>query len=95
MVTIADIIGSNSTVPILFPTGSAAVWMQVIVTGSGTVRLGDSTVNSTNGLPLAAGAGFFSVPVAGHLNTYRSSEFYAYIPIGGTLSVGIKEAPLS
>jgi hypothetical protein len=90
MKTIADYTGANATVQILFPAGLAAWWVQFIVGGTGTVRLGDSTVSSSQGLPLAAGGGFYVTPVGDYL-CYQSGEFYAYIPSGATLSVGFKE----
>lgn len=91
MVTLTDLAGSNTTVPITFPSGFGAWWVQFIVTGTGTVRLGDSTVTSSKGLPIPAGGGQYVAPAGGHSNFYGSGEFSAYIPTGATLSVAIKE----
>jgi hypothetical protein len=92
MISLIDITGAGTTVPIAFPTGFAAWWVQFIVTGTGTVRLGDSTTTSGKGLPIVSGAGMFTPIASGEANFYHSNEFYAYIPTGATLSVGIKEA---
>lgn len=84
MVNLADIAGAGATVQITFPV--PAKWIQVIASGVGTIRVGDSTTTSSKGLPLASGTGQMLPPI-GIKNHYQSGELYAYIPNGATLSV--------
>ena len=84
MKTLADITGDNAVHQIFLP--EPARWVQVAVTGSGTVRLGDSTVSSTRGLPLVAGAGQM-LPSRGGLLRYQQEALYVYVPSGATVSV--------
>jgi hypothetical protein len=94
MTPLADFVGAGSTQVINFPAGFAAAWVQFIVSGTGTVRLGGNAATglatASLGLPLAAGAGMYTTPAAGFY-AYKSGEFSAYIPSGATLSVGFKE----
>lgn len=89
MNNLADLVGANSTVPLTSPNITAR-WVQMIVSGAGTVRVGGSTVSATLGLPVAAGGGmFFPVLSQDHHSTspYGLAGIYAYIPSGATLSV--------
>jgi hypothetical protein len=86
MTAFADIAGDNGTHSITF-TGQAR-WVQFIVAGAGTVRIGGaSSTSSTVGLPVAAGGGYCTPS----LSFYYSGEFSAYVPTGATLSYAIKE----
>ena len=82
---IADIAGDNAVHLLSF--GNVAVrWIQFAVTGSGTARIGSSSVGTGRGIPVAAGGGFF-LPPLGALQLY-GNQIYAYVPTGATLSVG-------
>ena len=104
MVTMPDIAGANATVQIALVTSangipygtlagapSPARWVQFVVTGSGTVRIGDSLTSASRGIPLTAGQGLCTSPYSSGSLAYQSGEFYAYIPSGTTLSVAYKE----
>lgn len=86
MLNLADIAGAGTTVQ-LSATNIQAKWVQFIVSGSGTVRIGQSTVTANFGLPIPSGGGLF-LPWPGQLNPYGLGATYAYIPAGATLSVG-------
>lgn len=86
-----DIVGDNATHPLIAVASAArASWIQIIVTGSGTVRIGDSTASSTVGLPVAAGGGFM-LPYRGQLTTYSLREVQVYVPTGATVSAAYGE----
>jgi hypothetical protein len=89
MQNLADIVGVNAVVQIASPNITAR-WVQFIVTGVGTVRVGGSSVSSTLGLPVAAGGGMF-LPVQSQdgssTSPYSLAGLYAYVPTGATLSV--------
>ena len=89
MNNLPDIVGTGTTVQIATPNITAR-WIQFIVSGTGTVRIGGSTVSATLGLPVPTGGGFFlPVQAVGHDTApYSLSGIYAYIPTGATLSVG-------
>ena len=90
MEDLPDIVGSNATAPLANPNVTAR-WVQFIVTGAGTVRLGGPSAGPTRGLPIPAGAGFL-MPVqtqdGGSTSPYSLREINAYVPTGATLSVG-------
>lgn len=90
MNNLADIVGAGATVPLTTPNITAR-WVQLIVSGAGTVRYGGASVTATLGLPIPAGAGQF-LPVlsqdAGSTSPYSLGGIFAYIPVGATLSVG-------
>lgn len=89
MNNLPDIVGAGTTVPLCSPNITAR-WVQYIVSGAGTVRIGGSNVSATLGLPVAAGGGMFQ-PVlsqdARSTSPYSLGGIYAYIPVGATLSV--------
>lgn len=85
MLNLADIAGANTTVALTTPNITAR-WVIVYVSGAGTVRLGGSTVSSTLGLPVVAGASMF-FPYSGRDFCYSIGAIYAYIPAGATVSV--------
>ncbi len=60
--------------------------LQLIVTGSGTCRIGDSNTSSARGLPIAAGAGMF-YPYFGQFALNALGSVYLYVPVGATASV--------
>lgn len=89
MENLADIVGSNVTAALANPNITAR-WIIMVVSGSGTVRVGGPSVTSTLGLPIPAGAEF-QFPVlsqdAGSTSPYSLREINAYVPTGATLSV--------
>lgn len=89
MVNLADIAGANTTVPIQ-TSNATARWIDFVVTGTGTVRIGgDATTSATKGLPVPTGSGYTTPPLldVGGAPAYSLASFYAYIPTGATLSV--------
>ena len=90
MQNLPDIVGSGIVVQITSPNLTAR-WVQFIVSGAGTARIGGASVSATLGLPVTAGAGMFlPVQTADGFSTspYSLAGLYAYIPIGATISVG-------
>lgn len=89
MNNLPDIVGTNATVQITSPN-ICARWIQLIVSGAGTVRIGGASVTATLGLPVAAGGGMF-LPVlsqdANSTSPYSLAGIYANIPSGAILSV--------
>ena len=89
MENLADITGANATAAVATPNITAR-WVQFIVSGAGTVRIGGSDTSATVGLPVAAGGGLF-LPVqsqdSGSTSPYSLREINAYVPTGATLSV--------
>lgn len=89
MLNLADITGAGTTVQLASPN-ILCRWVQFIVGGAGTVRIGQSTVSATLGLPIPAGGGMFlPVQTADGQSTspYGLAGIYAYVPVGATLSV--------
>lgn len=93
VIPIADIAGTGAVVPFSGTiVGQTAIWVQVVCTGTGTARLGSTTVApaANIGVPCAAGGSFFypAVPVSpGVFSRYDLSTLTALIPSGLTLSV--------
>ena len=88
MQSLADIAGTGATVPLNTPNITAR-WIQLAVTGTGTVKFGGSNASATNGIPIPAGGYFFLPVIPGHESTtpYGLQGNYAYIPSGATLSI--------
>lgn len=88
MVNLADIVGANTTVQIS-ATNITGRWVDFVVTGTGTVRIGDSTTTSSRGLPVPTGSGYSTPPMNDQAGSpaYSLASFYAYVPTGATLSV--------
>ena len=83
-----DITGANAAVQITSGVAygkQPASTIQIIVGGTGTVRVGDSTVSATLGLPIPAGGGYM-LPWRGGANGYTPGAFYVYVPTGATVS---------
>lgn len=89
MVNLADITGAGTTVQIA-ALNVTARWIDFVVTGAGTVRVGNSTTTSSKGLPITAGSGYTTPPMNDTLGAppYSLAAFYAYVPVGATLSIG-------
>ena len=89
MDNLADITGSNATASLANPNITAR-WVQLVATGTGTVRVGGQSTSSTVGLPIAA-PGSLTLPVlsqdSGSTSPYSLREIMAYVPTGATLSV--------
>ena len=93
MNNLPDIVGAGTTVQLASPNITCR-WVQMIVSGAGTVRYGGSNVSATLGLPIPAGAGqFLPVQTADGRSTspYSLAGLYAYIPVGAILSVGYEQ----
>ena len=89
MQNLPDIAGANTTVVLTSPNITCR-WVQFIVSGAGTVRIGGASVSATIGLPVPAGGGMFlPVQTADGQSTspYSLGGLFAYIPVGATLSV--------
>ncbi len=86
MNTLADIVGAGTVVGLGAAPGTRATWLQFVVSGGGTVRIGDSDTTSTRGLPVDAG-GAFMAPYRGNLQWYPLDGIRIYVPVGATVSV--------
>lgn len=89
MLNLPDFAGTNATVQLANPNITAR-WVQFIVSGGGTARIGGPNVSATLGLPISSGGSMFlPVQSADRLSTspYSLAGTYAYIPVGTTLSV--------
>lgn len=84
MKVLPDIIGTNTVVPIIL--SSDALWVQFAALG-GIVRVGDFSVSIATGIPISAGGGMLMPPGP---YRYMARQFFAFIPVGATLSVAYK-----
>lgn len=78
-----DMVGTGAAVQIPNPVPATAVLL--IVSGTGTVRLGDSTVTSSLGIPVVAGGGML-VPYRGRTKYYAAGDLWVWIPNTATVS---------
>jgi hypothetical protein len=63
-------------------------WQAVMISLSGTARIGDANVSATNGIPVtAAGGGQFTPPIAFATDKYELSDVWVLIPSGAVMSV--------
>lgn len=85
MVNLADIAGSNAAAP-LSSSNVTARTVNFVVTGAGTVRVGDSTITSARGLPVTATLPL-TLAYAGRDFSYSLAQLNAYVPTGSTLSI--------
>jgi type 1 fimbria pilin len=85
-----DLAGSGAAVQVV-ATSTPVKQAQFIATGTGTARCGGSSVTSSSGSPLPAGAGQFLPPLPLNANGgnqfYDLSTYYCYVPTGLTVSV--------
>ena len=65
--------------------------VQVVVTGTGTARLGDDQTSATRGVPIGAPFGGQFLPYVGEQAFYALGALYLYVPSGATASVGWEE----
>ncbi len=81
-------ITGNNTAQTVSTTVTSAHWVQFVApaANSGTSRVGDTTVTSTVGIPLAPGAGMM-LPAYQSGGTYSLGQLKAYVATGDTLSV--------
>jgi hypothetical protein len=89
MQSLPDITGTGVAVQLASPNITAR-WVQIVVSGAGTVKYGGPNASPANGIPVAAGGGMFlPVLTADGLSTspYSLAGIYAYIPVGATVSV--------
>lgn len=84
MQNIADIVGAGTTVPLANPNITAR-WVNIAVTGAGTVRVGGSDTSVSKGLPVLAG-GYDFAPYDSPLQCYNLRDIYVYVPVGATVS---------
>src|SRR5258708_6774484 len=82
------ITGNNTAQTISTTNTSGAHWVQFVApaANSGTSRVGDTTVTSTIGIPLAPGSGMM-FPAFQSGGTYSLGQLKAYVATGDTLSV--------
>lgn len=63
-------------------------WQAVMLSSSGTSRLGDSNVSSTNGIPIGTpNNGQFAPPIAFATDIYDLANVYVVIKSGDVMSV--------
>lgn len=93
IVSVADIAGDGAahTLSSLLgaAAGESAKWIQWIApsANTGTVRIGDSSITTGQGLPIPAGGAMFYPPIAEVAERYTFSNCNYLIPVGSTLSV--------
>ena len=77
VVSVVDVTGDGSAHK-LQSSAVTARWVQIICSTSNVsaVRLGSSTVSSTQGAPLAAGGGFMLPPIAPAPGTKNADVYY-------------------
>ena len=93
VIPLADIAGDGNVHQ--FSTtivGEVAIWVQVVCSGTGTVRLGSSDVApaANVGIPCAAGGAYFYPivpPTPGVHNRYDLSRLLFLAPSGATVSI--------
>ncbi len=85
--TIEDITGDGGAHQVSASSGEAK-WVQFVAGGTGTVRVGDSNVSATRGLPVPSGGGMF-LPMDGSevASRYSLNQVYYFAPLGATLSI--------
>lgn len=86
IISIEDIAGDDVAHQVA-ALATQAKWIQWIVGGIGTVRIGDSHVSLTRGFPIPAGGGEFFPPIAEIGERYSLNQIYYLIPTGATLSI--------
>jgi hypothetical protein len=98
VITYDDITGTGVKAQLitLLKVGGVAVsqsswiskWYQaVMLTATGTSRIGNSTISSTNGIPIGApNNGQFAPPIAQAADFYDLSEVYVLIKSGDVMS---------
>ncbi len=81
-------ITGNNTAQTVSTTVTSAHWVQFVApaANAGTSRLGDTTVTSSIGIPLAPGAGMM-MPAYQSGGAYNLGQLKAYVATGDTLSV--------
>lgn len=84
--TLSDIAGADSAVSINPGSPTMATWVQLIISGAGTVRIGGNEVTVSRGAAIPAGGSQF-LPYKGRADQYLLSQIYCYIPTGATVSV--------
>jgi hypothetical protein len=87
LIPLADIAGDNAVHRLTTNLNARSCIVQLVITGSGTVRVGDSTTSSTLGLPFAAGGAFMYPNPGLQLGCWHLAQIYLYVPSGATVSV--------
>ena len=68
--------------------GGSKWWQAVMTTASGVTRIGNSTISSTNGIPIgAANNGQFIPAISFATDVYDLSQVYCIINSGDVMSV--------
>src|SRR5690242_5587769 len=88
---LTDITGDNAlhnlgTLAASLSLPTRAIWVQLIVTGSGTARFGGGSTSSSVGMPVAAGGGQF-LPYSGRDAYYSLGALNVYVPSGATAAI--------
>lgn len=89
MKALPDIAGDNG-VHYLATPNAEAVWVQLLVSGSGTVRIAgaeQAVPSSSFGFPLVSGSGELMPWGGPGSRPYSLHQIRAYIPMGATLHV--------
>lgn len=86
--TVADITGDGSVHAL--PLSGTARWVQIVASTSNAaaVRIGDSNISSSRGIPVAAGAGYL-LPASNYAlgNYYNLASIYYLAQSGDKISV--------
>jgi hypothetical protein len=87
LITIADIVGANTKVPILATAGLKARFLVLTPLG-GNCRVGDTNTSASQGAALIQNTTTV-IPLDGadRPSTYALSSNFAYVPSGTTLTV--------
>ena len=90
--TLADITGTGAAVQV--QSSGTARWVLFVAptTNSAVVRVGDSSVSTTRGAPMAAGGSVFYPPITTQVGDqkqplYNLSAIYVYIANGDKVSI--------
>lgn len=91
VIVLPDIAGDGQTHQITTDSRKAA-WIQFIVTGSGSARIGDLNTSSAQGFPVPAGGGmFYPWRKQPESELYNLRDVYYNVPIGATLTIGFSQ----
>ena len=82
IITVATITGTGAKVALSTNVKTRAAWIQIIADSGNSAKVffGDSTVSATNGLPIAAGAGYNTPACSSCI--YTPAATYIYISNG-------------
>jgi hypothetical protein len=80
---------SGTSAAVALPSGDAPLWVQFVAPSgnASNVRCGDSSVTSTRGMLIPAGAGQMLPPIGGGIRYNSLSTIFCYVATGDTLVV--------